>query len=61
MEEMRSTSERLARAACAALNTALLLCVASRSVFQAEYASAPTSGSMTSVNPARSSPRKDRG
>ena len=33
---MRSTSERLARAACDALNTAVRLLPARRSVFQAE-------------------------
>jgi hypothetical protein len=58
---MRLTSERLARAAWDALYTALRLCSARRSVFQAEYASAPTSGSATSVNPPNSSPRNDRG
>src|SRR5712664_2003273 len=36
IELMRLTSERLARAACDALNTAVRLCSASRSVFQAE-------------------------
>src|SRR6267142_414551 len=58
---MRSTSERLARAACEALKTALRLSPARRSVFHAEYASAPTSGIITSVKPVSSSPRKDRG
>ncbi len=36
MVPMRSTIERLARAACEALNTALRLCPARRSVLHAE-------------------------
>jgi hypothetical protein len=36
IEPVRFTSERLARAACEALYTALRLCSARRSVFQAE-------------------------
>src|SRR3954470_21822305 len=61
MAAMRSTSERLARAACEALKTALRLRPARRSVFHAEYASAPTSGIITSVKPVRSNPRNERG
>ena len=61
IELMRFTSERLARAACAALNTAFWACPASRSVFQAEYMSAIASGSATSRKPAISSLRNERG
>ena len=58
---MRFTSERLARAACDALKTALRLCSASRSVFQAEYASALTSGTATSVKPQAAGREKTAG
>src|SRR5436190_9816810 len=61
MAAMRSMSERLARDACEALKTALRLSPARRSVFHAEYASAPTSGIITSVKAVSSKPRKERG
>src|SRR5437868_656142 len=61
MAAMRSMSDRLARAAWEALKTALRLSPARRSVFHAEYASAPTSGIITSVKAVSSKPRKERG
>jgi DNA-binding CsgD family transcriptional regulator len=56
-----TTVQRVRATLRAALNTAVRLLPARRSVFHAEYASAPTSGRMPSVNPARRRPRKERG
>jgi hypothetical protein len=60
MERPMVTSERLARAAWEALNTALRLCSARRLRCSGRAGERPTSGTATSVNPVSSSPERPR-
>ena len=61
IEAMRLTRDRLARAACAALNTAVALRSESFSMFHEDHASPPASGAATSRKPHSSRPKNERG